>query len=125
MNQLSSIQAFVTKQPKFKLVVTSAMDGLNYINVGRILSEYIVDKLSNSDIAQAAMEYMRDYMRTHTAYHPELGEYIALTNIAILQEPALKMDVVYLITELSKSHLLFINTADADLDLAQVPHLAL
>lgn len=126
MSHIENIKSFLLCQPKNKLVISSApVEGLQYINAGRLLSAYLVDKLDRSDVAQMAQQYLLQFLRDNKSNHPVLGEYLALENLCILQEPELKTDEQYLLKEISKACLLIVNPTDSTVDFNSIPHLSL
>jgi hypothetical protein len=125
MQIIDKIKSFLNNQPKCKLVVITTDDYFAFVNVGQVLSEYLVDKLSSPDISLKSYTFLIKELGSSVYVHPELGEYIALKNSAILQEPELKIDVLSVLEQLSKSCLLIVDKRNTTIELSSIPHMTI
>ncbi len=86
------------------------MPELTFVNVGLVLSEKILEEGLDSPMLDFATDdFIQEIMSRHE-FHPEIGNYLALTNIGILFEPCLKYNIPELFKSHSRNKILFIHT---------------
>lgn len=91
------------------VVLNSEVEGLHYVNIGKVLATALCDHVDEEDLHTLAANRIANIVKTSITHHNQLGKYIALTNLHILFEPELKFDVPVLLDSWSKHTLLIIN----------------
>jgi hypothetical protein len=101
---LTDIKNYIAQNTRNKIVFCrDCIDGLEFINVGYELSKLLSKNSYNYEEAVRAILYK--------TYHDEtIGNYLALSNIAILFEPELKINVSDILDTYSKNQCLIIQT---------------
>ena len=107
---LTDIKDYIAQNTRNKIVICrDSIDGLEFINVGYDLSKLLSKNSYNNEEAVSAI-----LDKTH---HDEIiGKYLALTNISILFEPELKINISDILDAYSKNQCLIIQT---DIDIPQ------
>ncbi len=83
---------------------------LTFVNVGLELSDKILKEGLDSPMLDFATDdFIQEIMSRHES-HPEIGNYLALTNIGILFEPSLSYNIPELFKSHSRNKILFIHT---------------
>ena len=84
---LTDIKDYIAQNIRNKIVICrDSIDGLDFINVGYDLSKLLSKNSYNYEEAVSAI--------LDKTFHDEtIGNYLALTNIAILFEPELKINI--------------------------------
>ena len=105
---LTDIKDYIAQTTRNKIVICrNSIDGLEFINVGYDLSKLLSKNSYNYEEAVSSI--------LDETFHDEtIGNYLALTNIAILFEPELKINVSDIFDAYSKNQCLIIQT---DLDI--------
>ncbi len=107
---LTDIKNYIAQNTRNKIVVCrDRIDGLEFINVGYVLSKLLSKNSYNYEEAVSAI-------LDKTFHNETIGSYLALTNIAILFEPELKINVSDILDAYSKNQCLIIHT---DMDITQ------
>ena len=91
------------------VVLNSEVEGLHYVNIGKVLAAALCDHADDEDLSMLAANSIADIIKSSISTHEQLGKYIALTNLPILFEPELKFDVPALLDSWSKQMLLIVN----------------
>ena len=114
MSEISKqITHFLSAAPRYKFVVApnermlkdfSAFD-LGY-NLSLVLKEN--EKLKNEELTFIVHEELTKLLNDNITTHPELGDYICLSNIGILFEKELKINILQTFQRLSKNTLLIL-----------------
>ena len=101
-----SIDVFLSQNPKYKLVFTKGEQAdFMFIDLGYEMSSRLFDQPSPSVAATSTFEsVVAKGMQTH----PRYGKYLAMKNIGILFEPALKLNVRMLFESISHDTLLVV-----------------
>lgn len=107
---LTDIKNYITQNTRNKIVFChESIDGLKFVNVGHDLSQLLSKNSYNYEEAVSAI-------LDNTNHNDSIGDYLALTNIAILFEPELKVNVYDILDAYSKNQCLIIQS---DMDLSQ------
>ena len=107
---LTDIKDYIAQNIRNKIVICrDSIDGLEFINVGYDLSKLLSKNSYNFEEAVSAI-------LDKTFQNETIGNYLALTNIAILFEPELKINVNDILDAYSKNQCLIIRT---DIDIPQ------
>jgi hypothetical protein len=85
------------------VICRNSIDGLEFINVGYDLSKLLSKNSYNNEEAVSAI-------LDNTFHNEIIGNYLALTNIAILFEPELKINVSDILDAYSRNQCLIIQT---------------
>ena len=103
------IECYLLTQSRNKIVLHSAeIEDITPIDVGMILSESISSSTENSRLALKAKAIIDDILTSSIFSHKVYGKIIALTNIGILMEPELKIDITSLLDKFSRDMTLFL-----------------
>ncbi|MBQ9636773.1 MAG: hypothetical protein IJV36_02610 [Prevotella sp.] len=86
-----------------------SIEGLSYFDIGLELSSFIEGILGDRRLSFRTQDKLNALLREHTLLSPIIGQYLALTNIGILFEPSLKIDVEGLFDRWSQNNVLVIN----------------
>ena len=107
---LTDIKDYIAQTTRNKIVICrDSIGGLKFINVGYDLSKLLSKNSYNYEEAVSSI--------LDETFHDEtIGNYLALTNIAILFEPELKINVSDILDAYSKNQCLIIHT---DMDITQ------
>ena len=101
---LTDIKDYIAQTTRNKIVICrDSIGGLEFINVGYDLSKLLS---KNSYNYEEAVSTVLD----KTFYNETIGNYLALTNIAILFEPELKINVSDILDAYSKNQCLIIQS---------------
>ena len=107
---LTDIKDYIAQTTRNKIVICRDSIGeLEFINVGYELSKLLSKNSYNYEEAVRAILYK-------TFHDDTIGNYLALTNIAILFEPELKINVSDILDAYSKNQCLIIQS---DIDIHQ------
>jgi hypothetical protein len=105
----NAIHEFLGSGSRNKLIVcASELDGLNFADIGRLLSAKIKSESSAPKISLIAQSELEEIMTDSIHVHEDLGSYIALKNLGILLEPDLKLDITAFLSRYSATNPLFI-----------------
>jgi hypothetical protein len=104
------VQTFINSPSRNHLVLSSGcLEGLKYIDVGFVVSCFIEDIIGDRRLSMRVQDYITKFFREHIFQSDSLGQYLALSNVGILFEPALKLDVEVLFDRWSQDVALFID----------------
>lgn len=104
MNLPSNVISFIHSASRNKIVFChKEIDGIDFVNVGRVLSELIVERTDFDDLQGEVNKVL-----SQTCNHADVGQYLALCNIGILFEPELKLNLRAIFDNYSKDQTLFI-----------------
>lgn len=105
---MKQILDYTTQCLRHKLVFTACSE-IAYTDIGYLLSQAIESSLNNKRLSLIADEHIDKIFRDNIKTHPTLGKYIALSNIGILFEPILKLDLRAKIDKWSRELVLIID----------------
>lgn len=108
---LKEITAFLNISPRSRLVFVRNLDrtqNIPRVNLGEEVASFIVSSRETDD-ATNIQSFIKQLIAERTTVHPELGKFIFLTNIGILFEPELSLDVELLLSNLSRNILLLLD----------------
>jgi len=101
-----NIDVFLRQNPKHKLVFTKREPaGFVFTDLGYEMASRLDGQVSPSVVATATFESVAS---RRTQDHPIYGKYLAIKNIGILFEPALKLNVWMLFESISHDTLLVV-----------------
>lgn len=93
---MAGLASYINRQAKHNLLFTShEAEGISYVDVGRLLASEIESHLQDKRLCMKAEDALRKILGSSFGNNDEIGEYLAIKNIGILFEPALKLDVRY------------------------------
>lgn len=84
------------------------LDDVSTVDVGRVVSEAIQDLLQSPKLSIRANILVESILSSAVQNHNDYGEIISISNIGILLEPELKIDLTKLIDKFSRDNMLFI-----------------
>ena len=105
----SDLTTYLSKNPKYKLVFdpSSSLD-VESVDAGAYLANVLQSKVQKKNLNMYASDAIRKMLGEHIHEHPQYGQYVALSNIGILFEPALAFNLETLVEQTAKSVLLII-----------------
>ena len=107
---LTDIKDYITQNARNKIVFCrECIDGLQFVNVGYDLSLLLSKSSYNKEEAVTTI-------LTKNFHNETIGNYLAISNITILFEPELKVNVYDILDAYSKNQCLIIQS---DMDLSQ------
>jgi hypothetical protein len=102
--------AFIHNPSRNHLILSNGcLDGLKYTDVGFEVSCFIENYVRDRRLSMRAQDFVAKLFREHICKSEDYGQYLALTNVAILFEPSLKLDVESLLDRWSQNITLFLN----------------
>ena len=104
---------FLSSTPRFKLVVVTdkrMLVDLPMFDLGYHLSMFLKenDKLANKDLPFFIQEELTRLINQNIIHHPDFGDYICLSNIGILFERDLKVNVLQTLQRFSRNNLVIL-----------------
>ena len=107
------LKAFLSSPSRNHLVISDdCIVGFDYIDVGLEKSAFIEDKISDRRLSMRVQDHLNVLLRSHICKSEEFGEYLALTNIGILFEPLLKIDLDGFLDRWSQNMILILDVKD-------------
>ena len=104
------LKEFISCPSRNHLVISDGcMVGFDYIDVGLEVSAFIEDKISDRRLSMRVQDCLNALLRSHICKSEEFGEYLALTNIGILFEPLLKIDLEGFLDRWSQNMILLLD----------------
>lgn len=102
--------SYINRHARNKLLFTShEIKDINYVDIGRLLSEKIENSLQNRHLSMIAADALKEILSQNSNSSEAIGKYIAIKNIGILFEPTLHLDVKAILSNWSRDNVLIIN----------------
>lgn len=109
---MEEIKQRIPTGSRHKLLFTSHHpEGMVFINVGGLLAKAIESSLQDRQLPMIALEAITKIIQENVKNNPEIGKYVAISNIGILFEPALRLDLHSLLSRWSQSYTLIVDMA--------------
>ena len=108
---LKEITSFLNISPRSKLVFVRNIErtaNIPRVNLGEEVASFIVSSRETDDTTNI-QSFIKQLIAERATIHPELGKFIFLTNIGILFEPELSLDVELILSNLSRNILLLLD----------------
>lgn len=106
------LKQYIPDGTRHKLLFTSHhAEGMNFVDVGTLLARVIESSLSNRHLPFIAEEELEKIIKENVCHSSEIGDYIAIRNIGILFEPALRFDLHAKFSTWSKAYVLIVDSA--------------
>lgn len=108
--QEEKITQFLSAAPRYRIVIdNSNLTDSASVDVGTELSYYLTNNFVKTELLKMVVpDVLQQMFRAHMEKHPHWGNMLCLTNIGILFEPALGIDIRNLIQRLSQNALVII-----------------
>lgn len=107
------LKQYIPTGTRHKLLFTSHhAEGMNFVDVGALLARAIESSLSNRHLSFVAEEELEKIIKANVCHSSEIGDYIAICNIGILFEPALRLDLHAKFSIWSKAYVLIVDSAE-------------
>lgn len=104
------LKAFLSSPSRNHLAISNGcIAGFDYIDVGLEMSAFIEDKIGDRRLSMRVQDYLNILLRSHISKSEDFGEYLALTNIGILFEPLLKIDLESFLNRWSQNVMLLLD----------------
>ena len=101
---------FIHSPSRNHLILSNGcLDGLKHTDVGFEVSCFIEDIIGDRHLSMRVQDYINKLFREHIFLSNDLGQYLAVTNVGILFEPLLKLDVEALFGRWSQNNTLFLD----------------
>lgn len=107
------ITSFLQEGRRHKLIIAGSLEelGVEALDVGLELARALEGKENSRRLPSIAEEALKGILDQHTQVSGPFGKYIALTNLGILFEPALHLDIPGLLRRYSQNNALFVEWA--------------
>ena len=106
---IQNISAYVNRQSRNNLLfISNEVEGIKYVDIGRLLSGEIENSLEKKRLGMIAEDALRKILSRGSVINEHIGEYLAIKNIGILFEPALKFDIMSILKNWSRDHVLIV-----------------
>lgn len=110
----NQITCFLSSAPRYKLVVTrdkQILTDLSVLDLGFHLSTFLKenDKFTNKELPFTIQEELSRVINKNITCHPDYGEYICLSNLGILFEDELKINVLQTLQRFSRNRLVILH----------------
>ena len=106
-----NLKEFISTDSRHNLLFLSTKSNdITYVDIGKQMSTMLEQKLASKCISMIADDAIEKIIRLNVQSHPQLGKLVAITNIGILFEPILKLDLRAKIDSWSKSYTLIIDS---------------
>ena len=107
------LKQYIPTGTRHMLLFTSHhAEGMNFVDIGALLARAIESSLSNRHLSFVAEEELEKIIETNVYHSSEIGDYIAIRNIGILFEPALRLDLHAKFSTWSKTYVLIVDSAE-------------
>ena len=107
---MDRVQAFIHSPSRNHLVLSNGcLDGLKYTDVGYEVGGFVEDIIGDRRLSMRVQDYITKLFREHIFQSDSLGQYLALTNVGILFEHALKLDFEAFFDRWSQNNTLFLD----------------
>lgn len=110
VEQENYITQFLSAAPRYRIVIDkSDVADTKSFDVGAELSFYLQNNsVKTGQLKMVVADVLQQMFRANTEQHPQWGNVLRLTNLGILFEPALGIDIRTLIQRLSQNTLVII-----------------
>ena len=109
MSELSDIEIYSKQDARDHLAfIRKPIDGLESVDVGRVLSEWLKDQDLSSQFLQMEVNDQLDDILSEEYEHEDIGDYLVLENIGILFEPSLQVNTRALLERHSDRKLIIV-----------------
>ena len=105
------LASYINRHARNKLLFTSReIKDINYVDIGRLLSEKIENSLQKRQhLPIIAEDALKEILSQNSNSSEAIGKYIAIKNIGILFEPILRLDLKAILSNWSRENVLIIN----------------
>ena len=94
------------------IIINSQLDNLKYADIGLLLSSSIEHSISKKHLAMIANDALDEIIKKNISHDQNIGDYIALSNIGILFEPSLCLNLQEKFRIWTKTFTLIINNSE-------------
>ena len=109
--------AFIHSPSRNHLILSNGcLGGLKYTDVGFEVSCFITDIIGDRRLSMRTQDYINKLFREHIFPSDYLGQYLAVTNVGILFEPLLKLDVEAFFDRWSQNNTLLLDIGNGTLN---------
>lgn len=109
MSELSDIEIYNKQDARDHLVfIRKPIEGLETVDVGRLLSEWLRQQDLSSQFLQMEVNDQLDEILSQEYERDDIGDYLVITNIGILFEPALQVNTRALLERHSDRKLIIV-----------------
>ncbi len=104
---LDSIRSFTNSASRNHLILyCGCFEEINYLNIGFEISSFIEPIITDRRLSMRTQDKLNKLLRENVNQLDDLGAYLAITNIGILFEPSLKIDIEGLFDRWSQNNVL-------------------
>ena len=111
ISAFQEIQKFLETAPRYRFAFVTNRDKLRDIpsvNIGHEVASFIHHNQS-PDIKSKCFSFIKQLIIKQTQIDPEIGKYIYLTNLGILFEPEIGIDVNMFLSNISRNTMLLLD----------------
>ena len=106
---IQNLSTYVNRQSRNNLFfISNEVEGIKYVDIGRLLSGEIENSLEKKRLGMIAEDALRRILSRGSVTNEHIGEYLAIKNFGILFEPALKLDIMSILKNWSRDHVLIV-----------------
>ena len=106
---MNLLQSFVNSASRNHLILSNGcLEAFNYVNIGYEISSYIEPIIGDRRLSMRVQDKLNTLLRDSVSQLEDLGAYLAITNIGILFEPSLRLNVRLLFESISHDTLLVV-----------------
>lgn len=110
---MKTLKQYIPIGTRHKLLFTSHHpEGMEHVDMGALLARDIESSLFGRHLPLIADDAVENIIKDHVKHNDELGNYIAIRNIGILFEPALRLDLHAKLSSWSRTYTLIVNCAE-------------
>ncbi|MDA3906929.1 MAG: hypothetical protein PF484_12730 [Bacteroidales bacterium] len=109
-NKQEQISRYFRSNPRNKIVIsTTLFEGITPLDVGKCLSEVIYSFVEDKQLSMKTLSTLEEIFDSAIVNHQLYGKVLMITNIGILFEPILKIDIPKLFERYSNDNALFLH----------------
>ena len=104
------IGSYLNAQSRNKIVFHSEiLDGIKSVDIGKNLASAIEFVIVDNKFSMNVSKLLEQLLTSSIVTHEIFGKVLAITNLGILLEPELKLDIIKLFENYSNTNVLFIH----------------
>lgn len=110
---MKTLKQYIPVGTRHKLLFTSYHpEGIEYVDMGVLLAHEIGSSLLDRHLPLIADDAVENIIKNHIKHNDEIGNYVAIRNIGILFEPALRLDLHAKFNSWSRAYTLIVDCAE-------------
>lgn len=108
---MKQIVSFLNSNPRNRLIILQNVQENDFVftDLGYELSKAIGADTNNKQISMLAFEALENIIQVAVKTHPTIGNYIAIKNLGIVMEDALKINMIAFLNNHSQNNTLIVD----------------